>query len=75
VQKIGKKYKRGLLSKSTTVLGHPPPHRRDFDIVRTAAGRSYSPSLPHFTECARRMGGKRGWVPVAASHYHESCGA
>src|SRR6476659_6525991 len=44
----------------------------DFDLVVTAQQvRSYKPEPPHFTECARRMGGKRGWVHVAASHYHD----
>ena len=44
----------------------------DFDLVVTAQQvRSYKPDPAHFTECARRMGGKRGWVHVAASHYHD----
>ena len=33
--------------------------------------RSYKPDAAHFTECARRIGGKKGWVHVAASHYHD----
>src|SRR5204863_9329385 len=44
----------------------------DFDLVVTAQQvRSYKPEPAHFTECARRIGGKRGWVHVAASHYHD----
>jgi len=33
--------------------------------------RSYKPEPAHFTETARRIGGKRGWVHVTASHYHD----
>ena len=33
--------------------------------------RSYKPEPAHFTECARRIGGKRGWVHAASSHYHD----
>ncbi len=33
--------------------------------------RSYKPDPAHFTECERRIGGKKGWVHVAASYYHD----
>src|SRR5438105_2793752 len=33
--------------------------------------RSYEPEPAEFTECARRIGGKRGWVHVASSYYHD----
>ena len=33
--------------------------------------RSYKPDMAHFTECARRMGTKKGWVHVSASYYHD----
>jgi 2-haloacid dehalogenase/putative hydrolase of the HAD superfamily len=33
--------------------------------------RSYKPEAAHFVEFARRIGGKKGWVHVAASHYHD----
>jgi 2-haloacid dehalogenase len=33
--------------------------------------RSYKPDLAHFNECERRIGGKRGWVHVAASYYYD----
>jgi 2-haloacid dehalogenase len=74
LQKLGKKYKLGLLSNiDDKLLGQTRRHIGvDFDLVVTAQQvRSYKPELPHFTECARRMGGKRGWVHVAASHYHD----
>src|SRR5271168_5546950 len=74
LQKISKKYKLGLLSNiDDKLLGQTRRHiPTDFDLVVTAQQvRSYKPDLAHFTECARRMGGKRGWVHVAASHYHD----
>ena len=46
------------------------PH--DFDLVVTAQQvRSYKPDMAHFTECARRMGTKKGWVHISASYYHD----
>lgn len=72
--KLAKKYKLGLLSNvDDKLLGQTRRHLpTDFDLVVTAQQvRSYKPDLAHFTECARRMGGKRGWVHVAASHYHD----
>lgn len=72
--KLSKKYKLGLLSNiDDKLLGQTRRHIPvDFDLVVTAQQvRSYKPDPAHFTECARRMGGKRGWVHVAASHYHD----
>jgi 2-haloacid dehalogenase/putative hydrolase of the HAD superfamily len=44
----------------------------EFDLVVTAQQvRSYKPDPAHFTECARRMGGKKGWVHIASSHHHD----
>ncbi len=44
----------------------------DFDIVVTAQQvRSYKPDPAHFKECERRIGGKKGWVHVAASYHHD----
>ena len=44
----------------------------DFDLVVTAQQvRSYKPDPAHFTECARRIGTKKGWVHIAASYYHD----
>ncbi len=72
--KLAKNYKLGLLSNiDDKLLGQTRRHiPTDFDLVVTAQQvRSYKPDPAHFTECARRMGGKRGWVHVAASHYHD----
>ena len=33
--------------------------------------RSYKPDPAHFNECERRIGGKRGWVHIAASYYYD----
>jgi 2-haloacid dehalogenase len=74
LQKLAKKYKLGLLSNiDDKLLGQTRRHIPiDFDLVVTAQQvRSYKPEPAHFTECARRMGGKRGWVHVASSHYHD----
>jgi 2-haloacid dehalogenase len=74
LQKLAKKYKLGLLSNiDDKLLGQTRRHIPiDFDLVVTAQQvRSYKPEPPHFTECARRIGGKRGWVHVASSHYHD----
>ena len=44
----------------------------DFDLVVTAQQvRSYKPDPAHFTECARRMGTKKGWVHIASSYHHD----
>jgi 2-haloacid dehalogenase/putative hydrolase of the HAD superfamily len=72
--KLAKKYKLGLLSNiDDKLLGQTRRHIPiDFDLVVTAQQvRSYKPEPAHFTECARRIGGKRGWVHVASSHYHD----
>ncbi len=72
--KLGKKLKLGLLSNiDDKLLGQTRRHIPiDFDLVVTAQQvRSYKPDPAHFTECARRIGGKKGWVHVAASYYHD----
>ena len=74
LKKFTSKYQTGLISNiDDKLLGQTRRHiPSDFDLVVTAQQvRSYKPELPHFTECARRIGGKRGWVHVAASHYHD----
>src|SRR6195952_3693951 len=72
--KLAKKFKLGLLSNiDDKLLGQTRRHiPTDFDLVVTAQQvRSYKPEPAHFTECARRVGGKRGWPRVAGSHYHD----
>src|SRR3979411_2248075 len=74
LQKLAKKYKLGLLSNiDDKLLGQTRRHiPLDFHPVVTAQQvRSYKPDPAHFTECERRIGGKKGWVHVAASYYHD----
>jgi 2-haloacid dehalogenase len=74
LQKIKKKFEVGLISNiDDKLLGQTRRHiPLDFDLVVTAQQvRSYKPDAAHFTECERRIGGKKGWVHVAASLYHD----
>jgi 2-haloacid dehalogenase len=72
--KLSKKYRLGLLANiDDKLLGQTRRHiATDFDLVVTAQQvRSYKPEPAHFSECARRVGGKRGWIHIASSHYHD----
>jgi 2-haloacid dehalogenase len=74
LQRVAKKYKVGLISNiDDKLLGQTRRHiPLDFDLVVTAQQvRSYKPDPAHFTECERRIGGRKGWVHVAASYYHD----
>jgi 2-haloacid dehalogenase len=74
LNKFVKKFQTGLISNiDDKLLGQTRRHiPADFDLVVTAQQvRSYKPDPAHFNECARRMGGKKGWVHIAASHYHD----
>jgi len=74
LEKIAKKYQVGLISNiDDKLLGQTRRHLQvDFDIVVTAQQvRSYKPDVAHFNECARRIGGKKGWVHIASSYYHD----
>ena len=70
LERFGKKFQTGLISniddKLLGVTRRHIPH--DFDLVVTAQQvRSYKPDPAHFTECARRVGSKKGWVHIAAA--------
>jgi len=72
--KIAKKHSVGLISNiDDKLLGQTRRHMpMDFDLVVTAQQvRSYKPDPAHFTECERRIGGKKGWVHVAGSYYYD----
>lgn len=74
LQKLAKKFKLGLISNvDDKLLGLTRRHiPTDFDLVVTAQQvRAYKPELAHFTEFARRIGGKKGWVHVTSSHHHD----
>jgi 2-haloacid dehalogenase len=74
IKKLGAKYQTGLIANiDDKLLGLTRRHiPHDFDLVVTAQQvRSYKPDPAHFVECARRIGGKKGWVHVAAGYYHD----
>jgi len=74
LDRFAKKYNIGLISNiDDKLLGLTRRHfRTDFDLVVTAQQvRSYKPDPAHFKEGARRIGGKKGWVHVAASYYYD----
>src|SRR3954465_13987487 len=69
LNKFSKKFQTGLISNiDDKLLGQTRRHiPSDFDLVVTAQQvRSYKPDPAHFTECARRIGGKKGWVHIGA---------
>jgi 2-haloacid dehalogenase/putative hydrolase of the HAD superfamily len=74
LQKAKKSTNVGLISNiDDKLLGLTRRHIPiDYDLVVTAQQvRSYKPDPAHFTECERRIGGKKGWVHIAASYYHD----
>ncbi|MDX6640208.1 MAG: 2-haloacid dehalogenase, partial [Solirubrobacteraceae bacterium] len=74
LKKFASKFSTGLISNvDDKLLGQTRRHiPGDFDLVVTAQQvRSYKPDPAHFKECERRMGGKKGWVHIAASYYHD----
>jgi 2-haloacid dehalogenase len=74
LDRFAKKFNTGLISNiDDKLLGQTRRHfRSDFDLVVTAQQvRSYKPDPAHFTEAERRIGGKKGWVHVAESYYHD----
>src|SRR5919205_1735186 len=74
LKKFASKFEIGLISNiDDKLLGQTRRHiPSDFDLVVTAQQvRSYKPDPAHFNECARRIGGKKGWVHVASSYYHD----
>lgn len=74
LQKLSKIAQLGLIANiDDKLLGQTRRHlRTDFDLVVTAQQvRSYKPEPAHFVEFARRVGGKKGWVHITASHHHD----
>src|SRR5919202_3204968 len=74
LDRFAKKYSIGLISNvDDKLLGQTRRHfRSDLDLVVTAQQvRSYKPDPAHFKEAARRIGGKKRWVHVAASYYYD----
>jgi len=74
LNKLAKRFKLGLIANvDDKLLGMTRRHLPlEFDLVVTAQQvRAYKPDPAHFNEFARRIGGKRRWVHVAASHHHD----
>src|SRR5881409_792154 len=69
--KFNKKFNIGLISNIDDKLleqtrRHIP---MDYDLVVTAQQvRSYKPDPAHFKECARRIGGKKGWLHIGSGY-------
>ena len=71
---LAKKHKVGLIANiDDKLLGQTRRHiPMDFDLVVTAQQvRSYKPDPAHFTECERRIGGKKGWVHIGSNYYYD----
>jgi 2-haloacid dehalogenase len=71
LERFAKKYEIGILSNiDDKLLGATRRHfRTDMSLVVTAQQvRSYKPDPAHFKECARRIGGKSGWVHIASGY-------
>ena len=74
MDRLAKKYQIGIISNiDDKLLGLSRRHlRTDLDIVVTAQQvRSYKPDPAHFKEAARRIGGKKGWLHIGSSYYHD----
>ena len=71
MDRLGARYEVGIVSNiDDKMLGISRRHlRTPLDIVVTAQQvRSYKPEPAHFKECARRLGGKKGWVHIASGY-------
>jgi len=71
MDRLKERYEIGIVSNiDDKLLGISRRHlRTELDLVVTAQQvRSYKPDNTHFRECARRIGGKKGWVHIAAGY-------
>ncbi len=71
MDRLGKRYEIGIISNiDDKLLGISRRHlRTELDLVVTAQQvRSYKPDPAHFKECARRIGGKKGWVHIGCGY-------
>jgi len=74
MDRLAKRYQVGIITNTDDkLLGISRRHlRTELDLVVTAQQvRSYKPDPTHFRECARRMGGKKGWVHIGAGYENE----
>lgn len=71
MDRLGKKFNIGIISNiDDKMLGISRRHlRTELDLVVTAQQvRSYKPDDTHFKECARRIGGKKGWLHIGSGY-------
>ena len=71
MDRLGKKYEIGIVTNTDDkLLGISRRHlRTELDLVVTAQQvRSYKPDPVHFKECARRIGGKKGWLHIGCDY-------
>jgi 2-haloacid dehalogenase/putative hydrolase of the HAD superfamily len=71
MDRLSERYEVGIVSNiDDKLLGVSRRHlRTELDLVVTAQQvRSYKPDPAHFKECARRIGGKKGWVHVGSGY-------
>ena len=71
MDRLSGRYEVGIVSNiDDKLLGVSRRHlRTELDLVVTAQQvRSYKPDPAHFKECARRLGGKKGWVHIASGY-------
>ena len=71
MDRLKERYEIGIVSNiDDKLLGISRRHlRTELDLVVTAQQvRSYKPDNTHFRECARRIGGKKGWVHIGADY-------
>ncbi|MDX6633634.1 MAG: 2-haloacid dehalogenase [Solirubrobacterales bacterium] len=74
MERLAKKYDIGIISNiDDKLLGISRRHLRpDLDLVVTAQQvRSYKPDPVHFKECARRIGGKKGWLHIGSGYTND----
>ncbi len=74
MDRLKKRYQIGIISNvDDKLLGISRRHlRTELDLVVTAQQvRSYKPDPTHFRECARRIGGKKGWVHIGSGYDNE----
>ncbi len=71
MDRLAKKFNVGIISNiDDKMLGISRRHlRTELDLVVTAQQvRSYKPDDTHFKECARRIGGKKGWLHIGSNY-------
>ena len=71
MDRLSSRYDIGIISNvDDKLLGISRRHlRADLDLVVTAQQvRSYKPDPAHFKECARRIGGKKGWLHIGSDY-------